>query len=101
MLEGRRFIGVERESRFLPIARAVEEEATKPEAPLPILIVDDEEVVQQAASAILRNTGYEVALAENGREAVDMFRKRNGRFALVLLDLTHQDYDVRERLFRR
>ena len=73
---------------FLPIAHAAEEEAAERQAQLPILIVDDEEVVQQTASAILRNTGYQVALAENGREAVDLFRRRNGRFALVLLDLT-------------
>jgi CheY-like chemotaxis protein len=49
----------------------------------PILIVDDEEVVLQTASAMLRNTGYEVALAENGRQAVDLFRQRDGLFALA------------------
>jgi CheY-like chemotaxis protein len=38
--------------------------------------------------AMLRSTGYEVAVAENGRRAVDLFREREGRFALVLLDLT-------------
>jgi CheY-like chemotaxis protein len=52
------------------------------------LIVDDEEVVRQAASAILRNTGYEVAEAENGQQAVDLFCQQDGGFALVLLDLT-------------
>ena len=51
------------------------------------MIVDDEEVVRQAASAMLRNSGYEVALVENGQQAVDLFRRQEGRFALVLLDL--------------
>ena len=60
----------------------------RPEGAKPDLIVDDEEVVLQTASAMLRNTGYEVALAENGRQAVDLFRQRDGLFALVLLDLT-------------
>jgi PAS domain S-box-containing protein len=54
----------------------------------PILIVDDEEVVRQAASAMLRRQGHEVLAAENGLQAVDLFRQRDGRFALVLLDLT-------------
>ena len=54
-----------------------------PEGAKPDLIVDDEEVVLQTASAMLRNTGYEVALAENGRQAVDLFRQRDGLFALA------------------
>jgi nitrogen-specific signal transduction histidine kinase/CheY-like chemotaxis protein len=73
---------------LLPMEHAGEETATGRPAQRPILIVDDEEVVRQAASAMLRKTGYEVALAENGRQAVDLFRQRDGRFALVLLDLT-------------
>jgi PAS domain S-box-containing protein len=72
---------------LLPLERPADEKAAG-HMQAPILIVDDEEVVRQAASAILRNTGYEVALAENGRHAVDLFRQRDGRFALVLLDLT-------------
>jgi CheY-like chemotaxis protein len=70
---------------FLP--RTVPGEATEA-AQDPILIVDDEEVVRQAASDILRNQGFDVLAAENGRQAVDLFRQRDGRFALVLLDLT-------------
>jgi PAS domain S-box-containing protein len=73
---------------LLPMERVGEEVAAERSTQNPILIVDDEEVVRQAASAMLRNTGYEVALAENGRQAVDLFRRRGGRFALVLLDLT-------------
>jgi PAS domain S-box-containing protein len=73
---------------LLPVERAGEETATGRSAQNPILIVDDEEVVRQTASAMLRNSGYEVTLAENGRQAVDLFRRRDGRFALVLLDLT-------------
>jgi nitrogen-specific signal transduction histidine kinase/CheY-like chemotaxis protein len=73
---------------LLPMERAAEEKATESQVQLPILIVDDEEVVQQAASSMLRSAGYEVALAVNGRQAADLFRQREGRFALVLLDLT-------------
>ena len=73
---------------LLPMEHAAEARVAGRKVQNPILIVDDEEVVLQTASAMLRNTGYEVALAENGRQAVDLFRQRDGLFALVLLDLT-------------
>jgi nitrogen-specific signal transduction histidine kinase/CheY-like chemotaxis protein len=72
---------------LLPIERGAEPRTAERQAQKPILIVDDEEVVRQAASAMLRNSGYEVALVENGQQAVDLFRRQEGRFALVLLDL--------------
>ncbi|HLI83815.1 MAG TPA: PAS domain S-box protein [Bryobacteraceae bacterium] len=54
---------------------------------LPILVVDDEEVVRQVAYAILHGRGYEVLLAASGQEALNIVRERNGRIALVLLDM--------------
>jgi CheY-like chemotaxis protein len=73
---------------LLPMEHAAEARVAGRKAQNPILIVDVEEVVLQTASAMLRNTGYEVALAENGRQAVDLFRQRDGLVAPVLLDLT-------------
>jgi PAS domain S-box-containing protein len=73
---------------LLPMRTGGKTAADAQEAQNRILIVDDEEVVRQAASDILRTQGYEVLAAENGRQAVDLFRQREGRFALVLLDLT-------------
>jgi PAS domain S-box-containing protein len=73
---------------LLPMDHGAEAMAAVRQVQDPILIVDDEEVVLQAASAMLRNNGYEVALAGNGRQAVDLFSQRDGRFTLVLLDLT-------------
>jgi CheY-like chemotaxis protein len=73
---------------LLPMECAAEAREAGRKTQNPILIVDDEEAVLQTASAMLRNAGYEVALAENGRQAVDLFHQRDGRFALVLLDLT-------------
>jgi PAS domain S-box-containing protein len=54
----------------------------------PILVVDDEETVRQVAEFALRRGGYDVAVTADGQEAVNLFRERNGRFALVLLDMT-------------
>lgn len=72
---------------FLPLTRTSDASAGPSSQPS-ILIVDDEEVVRQVASAMLRGRGYEVTLAENGRQAVNLFRQRDGGFTLVLLDLT-------------
>jgi CheY-like chemotaxis protein len=51
-------------------------------------VVDDEEVVRQTAGAVLEKRGYRVLLAENGRQAVDIFREHAPEIAAVLLDLT-------------
>ena len=53
-----------------------------------ILVVDDEDVVRQAARAVLEKSGFEVLLAENGQAGVDVFRDQSERISLVLLDLT-------------
>ncbi len=53
-----------------------------------VLVVDDEESVRSTASAMLRKLGFEVALAEDGLEAVQIFRATADRFVMVLMDLT-------------
>jgi signal transduction histidine kinase len=53
-----------------------------------VLVVDDEEIVRRTATATLERYGYTVVEAENGREAVELFRKMKDSVALVLLDLT-------------
>lgn len=51
-----------------------------------ILIVDDNEMNRDMLSRRLRRLGYEVELAENGWDALEMLRK-NTKFNLVLLDV--------------
>ncbi len=56
-----------------------------------ILIMDDEEVVREAMSEMLRRVGYTVESCCDGAEAVDLFTKETieGRpFDAVILDLT-------------
>ena len=52
-----------------------------------ILVVDDEEVMRQTAKSILVECGYRVLLAENGVEAVDIFKKHKNKIQAVLLDM--------------
>jgi PAS domain S-box-containing protein len=53
-----------------------------------ILVVDDEEVVRRTTRAVLEHKGYRVLLAENGQQAIDLFRERASEISLILLDLT-------------
>jgi CheY-like chemotaxis protein len=52
-----------------------------------VLVIDDEDVVRNAAQAALERYGYTVLLAENGREGVELFRRRAPEISLVLLDM--------------
>jgi PAS domain S-box-containing protein len=56
-----------------------------------VLVMDDEEPVREALQAMLDELGYMAECAENGVEAVDLYRKRKEEgtpFAAVILDLT-------------
>jgi PAS domain S-box-containing protein len=52
-----------------------------------ILIVDDEEVVINVAKDILESLGYEVLIAHNGHEAIDIYKANNDKIHLVILDM--------------
>ncbi len=58
-----------------------------------VLVMDDVEEVRQVTSNMLNELGYEVACAEDGREAVDMYKQAielQVPFDAVILDLTIQ-----------
>lgn len=56
-----------------------------------ILVMDDEGMIRDLASALLAELGYEVALAKDGAEAIELYKqaKQTGHpFDAVVLDLT-------------
>ena len=56
-----------------------------------ILLVEDNELNQEIAEAILTEAGFEVEIAGNGQEAVDILEKTDtGYYRLVLMDV-HQN----------
>jgi two-component system cell cycle sensor histidine kinase/response regulator CckA len=67
-----------------------------------ILVVDDEYSVRDFAARALLSQGYEVALADNGFEALEI-AKRQGPFDLCLIDLRMplMNGDELARLLRR
>lgn len=54
-------------------------------APLPILIVEDDQPTQRLLQALLRRYGHATELAAHGGEAIALLRERE--YALVILDL--------------
>jgi PAS domain S-box-containing protein len=61
-----------------------------------VLVVDDEETVRVVVHRILVNAGYDVLLATNGAEGVEMFRKNRVDIDLTLLDMTMPDMNGEE-----
>ena len=52
-----------------------------------VLLVDDEEMVLEVGKELLDHLGYEVLLAENGQEALELYKKNQDKIDLVLLDM--------------
>ena len=63
-----------------------------------VLLVDDEETVRGIGAEMLRELGFQTITAEDGREAVGIFKKTPG-ISFVILDLTMPHLDG-EQCFR-
>ena len=58
-----------------------------------ILIVDDEDDIREVAAVILKEAGLDVLLAEDGLQAVEMYRQHRHEIKAVLLDMTMPKMD--------
>jgi PAS domain S-box-containing protein len=67
-----------------------------------VLLVDDEETIRAIGSEMLRELGFQVVTAEDGRHALEIF-KEGSDFSFVILDLTmpHMDGEQTFRELRR
>jgi len=63
-----------------------------------VMVVDDEEQVRTVAGWILEDAGFEVVMASDGREAVQLFERLGGAVDCVLLDLCMPELDGEETL---
>lgn len=52
-----------------------------------ILLVDDEAIIRTTGQSMLEDLGYETTLASNGREALEIYKKEDSPFDLVILDM--------------
>ncbi|HWQ56526.1 MAG TPA: PAS domain S-box protein [Bryobacteraceae bacterium] len=63
-------------------------EPANPRRPEIVLVVDDEESVRQVAQAALERHGYTVLLANDGPDAIEVFRQMHDRISVIVLDAT-------------
>jgi CheY-like chemotaxis protein len=90
---------------WLPVARA----SIPPRAPIAptvgallrprgrrVLVVDDELIVRQAATAVLESFGFVVETAEQGDRALEMMRSGGAALDAVVLDMSMPGKSVRE-----
>jgi ligand-binding sensor domain-containing protein/signal transduction histidine kinase/DNA-binding response OmpR family regulator len=61
--------------------------------PIHILLVEDNPINQKLVRVILLQTGHQVTLAENGKEAVNIFSSQPESFDLVLMDIQMPEMD--------
>ncbi|MDD2856396.1 MAG: transporter substrate-binding domain-containing protein, partial [Desulfuromonadaceae bacterium] len=52
-----------------------------------VLLVDDEELLRDIGSELLKSLGYKVYLAENGLKALEVFAAHRGEISIVMLDM--------------
>jgi PAS domain S-box-containing protein len=58
-----------------------------------ILLADDEETIRNLGRRMLQRAGFEVIVAADGREAIQMFASHKDSISLVILDLTMPHLD--------
>lgn len=58
-----------------------------------VLLVDDEDAVRGVGGAMLESVGFDVVLARDGKEAIDIFRQRSETIDCILLDLAMPNMD--------
>jgi hypothetical protein len=58
-----------------------------------IMVVDDEADIREVTSRTLESNGYRVVLAKDGREAVEIYRKRGNEIDMVLTDMVMPNLD--------
>jgi len=58
-----------------------------------VLLVDDEAMIIDVSVLMLKNMGYEVLTAHNGKEAIEIYKQNADRIAIVVLDLVMPDMD--------
>ncbi len=80
-------------SIYLPVDKMIcdmkveESEKSSTVASGTILWVDDEELVRLLGQRVLEKEGYTVITAENGLQAIEIFRQRKDEISVVVLDL--------------
>lgn len=61
-----------------------------------ILLVDDEKIIRTTGKLLLEDMGYTVIIAENGLEAIELFKEQYSEIDLVIMDMIMPKMNGRE-----
>ncbi|WP_051283774.1 transporter substrate-binding domain-containing protein [Desulforegula conservatrix] len=61
-----------------------------------ILLVDDEEIIRKVGTGMLEKLGFQVLTAQDGQEALSVYRRSRDEIACIILDLTMPVMDGEE-----
>ena len=77
---------------YLPVSgkKVVDEKPAEPEiltGSETVLLVDDEQLIIDVGGKLLQRMGYRVLTADNGNQAIEIYRQNKGTIEIVILDL--------------
>jgi len=85
---------------FLPLIRDLQVSKAKESSFVPgkgcILVVDDEEILRMTNQALLSSLGYTVLLGENGKQGLEIYKRRREEIDLVILDMIMPEMNGRD-----
>ena len=61
-----------------------------------VLVIDDDDLVADICSQILKRSGYDVVVARSGKEAIDVFKENQSGIDMVILDMILPDMSGRD-----
>jgi hypothetical protein len=68
--------------------KSTTEEVASPSRQGSVLVVEDEDILRQAVTKVLRKNNFEVFEAADGSFAIDLLRSNQGMIDVILLDMT-------------
>ena len=75
-------------NNYFPAEKQIREtKLKKAQSEATILVVDDEEFILKGIKQFLTTNGYNVFIASNGREALQIYKKNFNAIDLILLDM--------------
>ena len=75
----------------ITVERAVDREEKSVTGNETVMIVDDEDMVLEAGTMMLKHLGYEVLEAKSGKEAIALYQQNEDRIDLIILDMIMPD----------
>ena len=81
---------------YLPASEKEEIEEKNPPAEISkwsegVLLVDDEDMIIDVGSQLLKKMGYKVLLARSGKEAIQLYKENKDKIDIVILDMIMPD----------